>query len=302
MHCTRSLHCCANKTLIMMIRLTCTWPEDESLGFSWERKVCVCQLPARSKDCWGSFQRLQGRECSSGLMAIKAEDGCACPLICWTHCSLYPHFILLLCCVLCKRNWKNQVWLRALWGSKPLRRREIKKGWDSSFCCSAVKDSTDCSWPPSTPYVTGQDLEEDGCWNTCGSLWLGLYVGCGDCTVPCQPCCCLHWELALGTTAQPETQCWEATALGCWLSAEGFLLRFEITYSPHRAPSLQLPSNESVSHLKCFFHNYSEVLEEGKLTVLSSSSVLSSLWPLLVFFKWWWWLLLKRSCVILELF
>ena len=62
-----------------------------------------------------------------------------------------------------------------------------------------------------------------------------------------------------------------------WLSAEGFPWRFEITYSPHGPPSLQLPSSESVSHLKCIFHNYSEVLEEGKLTALNSSSVLSSL-------------------------
>lgn len=72
------------------------------------------------------------------------------------------------------------MWLGALWGSKPLRRREIKKGWNSSFFCSAVKDSTGCSRPPSTPYVhvfLGQDLGEDGCWNTWGSLCLGSTHG-----------------------------------------------------------------------------------------------------------------------------
>ena len=41
MHCAQSLHCCANKTLIMMRRLTCARPEDESSGFS-VRKEGAC--------------------------------------------------------------------------------------------------------------------------------------------------------------------------------------------------------------------------------------------------------------------
>lgn len=219
-------------------------------------------------------------------MAIKAEDGCACPLICWTHCSPYPCFILLLCCVLCKRNWKNQVWLRALWGSKLLKRREEKKGetllsaalLSRTALAEAAPQHALCACTPQAGSRGGWLMKHLGLalsWPWCRLRW-------SHCP-PTSPCPWLRWELALGTAAQPETHCCKATGLGSCLSAEGFPWRFEITYSPHRPPSLQLPSNESVSHLKCIFHNCSEVLEERKLTALNSSSVLSSLWPLLVF-------------------
>lgn len=165
MHCARSLHCCANKTLITMIRLTCTRTEDESLGFSWERKVRVCQLPARSKDCWGSFQRLQGRECSSGLMAIKAEDGCACPLICWTHCSPYPRFMLLLCCILCKRNWKKSSVTKGFVRQQALEEKGEKKRVRLFFLLLCRQGQQWLRPPPSTPDVRvplGLDLGEPG--------------------------------------------------------------------------------------------------------------------------------------------
>lgn len=217
-------------------------------------------------------------------MAIKAEDGCACPLICWTHCSPGPRFILLLCRILCKRNWKNQVWLRALWGSKLLRRRE-KKRWDSSFCCSAVKDSSGapaclmCVYSWNRSLEVGEQLPK---YLGLALSWPSCRLGWSHC--PHSPCPWLCWELPLGTTAQPEIHCWEATALGSWLAAEGFPWRSEITCSPRHPPSLWLLSNESVSYLKCIFHNCSEVLGEGKLTVFNLSSVLFSLWPLLVFY------------------
>ena len=97
----------------------------------------------------------------------------------------------------------------------------------------------------------------------------GPDVGCGGHPVP--PSLAL-----LGAGAGGRSLARNPPLRSSWLSAAGFPWRFEVTRSPHRPPSLQLPSNESVSHLKCIFPNCTEVLEEGKLTVLNSSSVLSS--------------------------
>lgn len=219
-------------------------------------------------------------------MAIKAEDGCACPLICWTHCSLGPRFILLLCCILCKRNWKNQVWLRALWGSKLLRRREKKRVrlFFLLLCCQGRQ------WLPPSPGLPDVCVSRSLEVGERLPKYLGLALSWPSCRLLWSHCpCTAPVPGSAGSWLWGPQLSQKSTARKPQLLAPGFLLRifpwrFEITYSPHYPPSLWLPSNESVSHLKCIFHNCSEVLEEEKLTALNSSSVLSSLWPLFVFY------------------
>lgn len=57
---------------------------------------------------------------------------------------------------------------------------------------------------------------------TPGACSVLAWMHCGGCTIPPSPCPWLCWDLALWTTALPETCCCKATALGFWLSAEGF--------------------------------------------------------------------------------
>lgn len=88
---------------------------------------------------------------------------------------------MLLCCVLCKRNWKNQVWLGALWGRKLLRGTEkgekgkiphrvtpqLRMLWQEHIACTepmAVVTVAVVIHPPSTcPLLSGEHAEA-GIW------------------------------------------------------------------------------------------------------------------------------------------
>lgn len=84
-----------------------------------------------------------------------------------------------------------------------------EKGWDSSFCCSAVKDGSGCRRPPARLMCVwaGAWRWGSGCQNTWGLPCPDPHAGCCGHTVPAQPLSLAPLGAGSGATAQPEIHC-----------------------------------------------------------------------------------------------
>lgn len=161
---------------------------------------------------------------------------------------------MLLCCVLCKRNWKNQVCLGALWGRKLLRGAEKGEKGKTPHCATPQLRMWWQEPPSLVMHIACTEPTEVVIVAVLIVAWILQAL------VPCYLGSML--KLAFGTAAQPK-------------------LILSSAYSPqlfssHHPTSLQPPGAGSVS----------TVLKEEKLYLIQVDSFL--LMTCVSIFKWRW--------------